>query len=79
MPADDEKRGKAGLCGVEEDGLNGGIGLTAPPTSYSNQLTCVPLRLMSNECSLTPSVCNRTLSISSESQALMNIMIAQEV
>ena len=42
--------------------------LTAPPTSYSSQLTCVPLRLMSNECSLTPSVCSRTFRISPKSR-----------
>lgn len=39
--------------------------LTAPPTSYSSQLTRVPLRLMSNECSFTPKVCRRTFNISS--------------
>ena len=42
--------------------------LTAPPTSYSNQLTCVPLRLMSNEYSFTPNVCSRTFNISSDSR-----------
>ena len=40
--------------------------LTAPPTSYSNQLTRVPLRLISNECSFTPSVCSLTFNISSD-------------
>lgn len=57
---------RAGCEADEEGKVNcDEMRLTAPPTSYSNQLTCVPLRLMSKECSLTPSVCKRTFRMSS--------------
>ena len=57
--------GKRKRVGSKLDMRQKEVLLTAPPTSYSSQLTRVPLRLMSNECSFTPKVCRRTFNISS--------------
>jgi len=41
------------------------VARTAPPTSYNNQFMVWPPTFISNECSVTPSVCILTFRISS--------------
>lgn len=45
---------------------------TAPPTSYNSQFMVWPPTLISNECSVTPSVCILTFKISSVGMHVSN-------